>query len=201
MLQKISKRQMLLVSILTAIALVTSFSWNAQGKFEIPQTSAAQSDYFLKLEGVDGESTDASHRGEIEINSWSWGASNPGISHGSGGKGGGGGAGKASFSDISFTTSVGKATPKLMLLCATGEHIKSAKLFVRKAGSTQDYYTIELKEVMVSSYQVAGDGNEETTTFSLSFQKIEMEYIPQNPDGTTGEAIKAGWDLAKNKKI
>ena len=34
---------------------------------------AAQADYFLKIPGVDGESTDAGHKNEIEILSWSWG--------------------------------------------------------------------------------------------------------------------------------
>lgn len=34
---------------------------------------AAQVDYFLKLPGVDGESTRAGHVNEIEVVSWSWG--------------------------------------------------------------------------------------------------------------------------------
>ena len=34
-------------------------------------------DYFLKLDGVTGESTDQQHTGEIELASWSWGATNP----------------------------------------------------------------------------------------------------------------------------
>ncbi|HVG98141.1 MAG TPA: type VI secretion system tube protein Hcp, partial [Chloroflexota bacterium] len=29
--------------------------------------------YFLKLQGMEGESTDARHRGEIEVEAWSWG--------------------------------------------------------------------------------------------------------------------------------
>lgn len=35
---------------------------------------AAAVDYFLKIDGIEGESTDAAHRGQIEILSWSWGA-------------------------------------------------------------------------------------------------------------------------------
>ena len=33
----------------------------------------AQVDYFLKIEGVESESTDAKHKGEIELESFSWG--------------------------------------------------------------------------------------------------------------------------------
>jgi type VI protein secretion system component Hcp len=29
--------------------------------------------YFLKIEGIAGESTDAKHKGEIEVESFSWG--------------------------------------------------------------------------------------------------------------------------------
>ena len=30
-------------------------------------------DYFLKLDGIPGESTDAKHKGEIVVESFSWG--------------------------------------------------------------------------------------------------------------------------------
>ena len=33
----------------------------------------AQVDYFLKIDGVDGESGDDKHKGEIEVESFSWG--------------------------------------------------------------------------------------------------------------------------------
>ena len=35
------------------------------------------SDYLLKLEGIKGESLDAKHKDEIEIESFSWGATQP----------------------------------------------------------------------------------------------------------------------------
>ena len=35
-------------------------------------------DYFLKIAGIDGESTADGHKGEIDLESWSWGESNPG---------------------------------------------------------------------------------------------------------------------------
>ena len=42
---------------------------------------------YLKIKGVDGESTDDKHKNEIEILSWSWGATQ--TSHGTGGMGAG----------------------------------------------------------------------------------------------------------------
>lgn len=32
-------------------------------------------DYFLKLDGIEGESADSNHKNEIQLMSWSWGAS------------------------------------------------------------------------------------------------------------------------------
>ncbi|MCP6726322.1 type VI secretion system tube protein Hcp, partial [Klebsiella pneumoniae] len=49
-------------------------------------------DMFLKLDGVTGESQDSKHKGEIHIESFSWGMNQTGAS----GSGGGGGAGKVS---------------------------------------------------------------------------------------------------------
>ena len=42
-------------------------------------------DFFLKIEGIEGESEDRAHKGEIEILSWSWGVTNAGTSGGGGG--------------------------------------------------------------------------------------------------------------------
>ena len=66
-------------------------------------------DFFLKIDGIEGESTDGKHKGEIDLLSWSWGETQSGA-HAAGG---GGGAGKVSMQDFHFTMTVNKATPKL----------------------------------------------------------------------------------------
>src|SRR5262245_37338768 len=160
----------------------------------------AATDFFLKLEGIDGESTDDKHKGEIDIQSFSWGVSNMGT-HGSGG---GGGAGKASFQDLHFHTSISKASPKLALCCATGEHIKKAVLTCRKAGKEQqEYLKITLSDVLVTSYQNGGGsgGVVPSDQVSINFAQIEFEYKPQKADGTLDAAVKAGYNLAQNKKV
>src|SRR5438270_6686608 len=107
------------------------------------------SDYLLEIDGIKGESSDNKHPGTIEIDSFSWGATNSGAMS----AGGGGGAGKVSFQDLHFTTKVNKSSPLLMLACASGQHIKKAVLYVRKqGGDQQEYYTITLADVLVTSY-------------------------------------------------
>ena len=161
----------------------------------------AQVDYFLKIEGIEGESTDDKHKKEIDVESWSWGETNTG-SHATGG---GGGAGKVSMQDFHFVMRMNKATPKLMLACATGEHIKKAELVCRKAGKEQqEYLKIVLSDLLVSSYQTGGSNGSGLVPMdqvSLNFSKIEFEYKPQKADGTLDAPAKAGWDVKANKKV
>ena len=158
-------------------------------------------DFLLKIDGIDGESNDAKHKGEIELSSWSYGEQQAGT-HAAGG---GGGAGKVSMQDFRFVTTVNKASPKLFLACASGEHIKKAVLVCRKAGKDQqEYLKITLSDLLVSSYQTGGPqgGNVlPTDQVSLNYAKIEIEYKPQKPDGTLDAPIKAGWDLKANKAV
>jgi len=158
-------------------------------------------DCFLKLDGIEGESHDSKHKNEIDVQSWSWGQSQTGT-HGSGG---GGGAGKVSMQDFHFVMGVNKSSPKLMLACATGEHIKKAVLTCRKAGKEQqEFLIITFSDLLVSSFQTggaSGAGDLPTDQISLNYAKIEFEYKEQKADGTMGGAIKAGYDLKQNKKV
>src|SRR4026209_2403837 len=112
-------------------------------------------DYFLKLDGISGESKDSKHKGEIEVLSFSFGETQSAPS----GIGGGGGAGKVKMSDFSFTARTTKASPQLFLSCAQGKHLKQAILTVRKAGgSQQEDLIIKLNNVPLSASAVGSDG-------------------------------------------
>ena len=157
-------------------------------------------DYFLKIDGIKGESKDDKHKDEIDLESWSWGETNAGT-HAAGG---GGGAGKVQMQDFHFTMKINKSTPELFLACATGKHIKEATLTCRKAGTDQqEYLKIKFSDLLVSSFQTGGSTGDVVPTeqISLNFSKIEYEYKPQKPDGTLDAAVKAGYDLKLNKKV
>ncbi len=159
----------------------------------LPQPTHAAA--FIKFDGVDGESVDEQHRGAIDVESFSWGVSNTAVVGG-----GGGGAGKASFQDIHFSKRLDKSSPVLALACASGTHIKSAKLFVRKSGGSDDYYVITLTDVLVSSISVGGGSGDTPPTESVSFNftKIEWRYVPTDSDGSPGTPVESGWDIASN---
>ena len=158
-------------------------------------------DYFLKIDGIPGESSDAKHPDEIQCESFSFGTTQTGTMA----FGGGGGAGKANFQDFHFTMKVNKASPELFNKCATGEHIPNAVLTCRKAGKEQqEFLIITFSDLLVSSFQTggaSGAGDLPTDQISLNYAKIEFEYKEQKADGTMGGAIKAGYDLKQNKKV
>jgi type VI secretion system secreted protein Hcp len=161
----------------------------------------AQGDFFLKIDGIDGESKDSKHPSELELDSWSWGETNAG----SFASYGGGGSGKVSMQDFHFVINAGKHSPKVMQHCATGEHIGSGTLTCRKAGTEQqEFLKIKFTDLLISSYQVGATKHGDvlpTDQISFNFAKIEFEYKPQDEKGNLGGAIKAGYDLKANKKI
>ncbi len=181
-------KKKLLLAIATAFALTT------------PLVQAA-SDYLLEIDGIKGEYVDATRTGAIEIQSWSWGMSNSGRT-------GGGGAGKVSLQDFHFTCKGGKATPQLMLACATGKHFPKVELIVRKSDEPRPtYIKITMSDCIVSSMSQSGGGStgatgapadpKPTEQVSLNFTKITYEYI--SDDGSSETAtVEAPSDPAGN---
>jgi type VI secretion system secreted protein Hcp len=155
--------------------------------------------YFLKIDGIAGEASDAKHKGEIELVSFQWGLTQSGTQAG----GGGGGAGKVQFQDFNFTQQTQKSSPALMLACASGQHIKGAVLTGRRTGKVQlEFLTIKFTDVLVSSFQEAAGGDDAPLeAVGLDYARIEVTYRPQDTSGKPLGDVKAGWDLKQNKKV
>lgn len=162
-------------------------------------------DTFLKLEGpnVEGESTDSVHAKEIEIYSFSWGASNPTtISSYSTGAGGG----KVTVSSFNIMKKCDKSSPNLFRTCCKGDHYDKATVIFRKAGGTQvEYLKYTFEMVFVESIQWSGSsGGDDVPTESVSFSygKVTIEYKPQDAaSGELGGAVIAGYDITTNTSI
>jgi type VI secretion system secreted protein Hcp len=157
-------------------------------------------DYFLKIDGIAGESIDAKHKGEIALESFSWGESQAQVAS----PGGGGGAGKVHIQDVHVTMKFSSASPPLMLACASGQHLKSAVLTARKAGKGQlEFLVYTFRDLLVSSYQTSGSAQEPSPVDSVlfSFAQIQIDYHEQRADGSAGTPVRAGWDVKANRKL
>lgn len=152
----------------------------------------AASDYLLEIDGIKGESKAEKHKDAIEIESFSWGATNTGT---------------AKAITLTLGKRLDKSSPQLFLRCATGEHIPTVKIVCKKAtpeGET-DYYVVTLSDCLVSSFQSTGGGGGSggtagdtvpTDQISLNYTKIHWTYIRRDDAGQV-ETTEAGFDFSK----
>jgi len=157
-------------------------------------------DIFMKIDGIDGESLDDSHKNEIQVLSFQWKVLQESAMH----AGSGGGAGKATVEDLEFEHYVDRSSPNLMKYCLTGKHVTEARLTVRKAGgSPLEYLKLVFSDVIVTAVMPFGAHDDEQRIrekVRLSFSKIRQEYAVQNAQGGSGGAVISGYDIKGNKE-
>lgn len=147
----------------------------------------ALGDMFLKVESgrqgqIKGEAQDEKHKDEIDVLAWSWGM------RAQTGMGAGGAAGKATVHELNIVKLVDSASTGLMSAMRNNDLIKKAVLTVRKAGgSALEYFKITIEKGRITALDVesgiAGAETALTEKLSLAFQKISVEYVPQDKDG------------------
>ena len=172
---------------LLALAVVPAMLLIGAGSAHAAQNTPV----FLKLDGIQGETTNAAHPGEIDVDSFDFAVSNAT----SEGAGGGGGAGKATFAPIKFTKTFDKSSPALLKAVATGQHIRSAVFSFKRPGA-DGFLTYTLQDVAVSSYEQGVDGPLEEQV-ALTYSKISVSYLPV----AGPPLVTAGWDVLQNSSL
>jgi type VI secretion system secreted protein Hcp len=153
-------------------------------------------DVHIRFDGVEGESTDRDHKGEVRVLTWGWG-----VTQAAAAAGAGSGTGKATPADLVFTHDYDKASPLLARRCAQGKHFPTVVLSARKSGEGQkDFLKVTMKEVFITSIQVVGQGEGGLQeSVSLRYGTIEFGYKPQDARGGLGAEVKFNWDLKTGK--
>ncbi|MBN1610131.1 MAG: type VI secretion system tube protein Hcp [Polyangiaceae bacterium] len=152
----------------------------------------------LKIKGIDGESPIKGHEKEIEVLSFSIGATQSATAH----HGTGSTAGKANIQDLSITKRVDKSSPLLFGALCKGSHLEEAVLTCEKSSGDKSipYLKITLSNALVSSTSTGASSSDDVVleTVTLNFAKIKKEYTPQGAKGTPEGAVTQTWDVAKN---
>jgi type VI secretion system secreted protein Hcp len=156
-------------------------------------------DTYMKIAALDGESTAAGAEKQIEIFSWSWGASNPStIGPGKSGIS----AGRVSVSSFNVMKKTDKTSPTLFAKCCAGKDFDTITVTMRKAAGDagqKPFLVYTFTNCLVESIQWSGSsGGDDTPTESVSiaFAKVDMAYSVQDTKGgTVGDPVKASWDL------
>jgi type VI secretion system secreted protein Hcp len=149
-----------------------------------PSSAMAAVDTFLKIGDIKGEVVDIGHKDEIEILSWSWGAST-GTARTKKGL-----LPAACIQDLALMKSIDSSTPPLILNSVTGEVAPEAVLTMRKAGeSPLEFLILRMTNVTVASYQISASSELPTESFVLHFESIKGEYRRQKEDGSAEAPI------------
>lgn len=159
------------------------------------QTTAAV-DYFLKIDGIEGESTDYKHKDWIELLSFSHGVSMP-ISGWDTGRT----TGTSDHQDFSIVHVLDKASPKLALYCCNGKHIPKVELEMCKGEETSlEYMKVTLSDLIISSVKPSGTirGSDSLPLEEVSFNYAKIEWDYRLVDGNS---IYTGWDVETNTAI
>lgn len=156
-------------------------------------------DMFLKLDGVEGESKDASGKGEwIQIAGFRIGAVSPRDAFTNQAKG------AVNMSHLTIRAKVDKSTPKLFTKIKNNEKIPTATLSCRKAGKEQfEYFKITLTEALVvrvqaGSLEAGGSDPIPECEFDLAYGKLEMKAMEQTGTGPTSGPVVFNFNLMTN---
>jgi type VI secretion system secreted protein Hcp len=153
-------------------------------------------DYYLKLDGIQGESADDKHKNEIQILSWSWGASNVSSVAGTGGSG----AGKVDLSDFSVMAFFDKSTPKFFKNVCAGTHIPTGTLTAIKSGADgKPYLKVDFKELFVTGLQISGSNEIPSVSLSFSYNEIKIDYSVQDEKGNLASTGPVTYSTKANK--
>jgi type VI secretion system secreted protein Hcp len=161
-------------------------------------------DAFIKFSDKDlaGEATHFKHKGEIEILSFSFGASNP-SSIGPGRTGSS--TGRASLSSFSLTKFTDRASPLLFQKCCAGEHMKECWVTLNKSGGAgkeaEPFLTYHFTGCFIDSIQWQGaraaDDSTPVESISIAFTTVWIQYQQQDANsGNVGKPVIGTWNIA-----
>jgi type VI secretion system secreted protein Hcp len=161
-----------------------------------PAAAQAQTNTFMRVEGINGSSTDPRHINWIIVASLGQSASNPAPSPNISGAGRVTGA-----CDLEVLKGLDAAGPGLWLELFTGKVIPQVDIEVwmtRPAGDQVKVYEVHLKNVRITSINAAS-----ATTFAetvhMSGESIELDVTPYSPTGAAMGAIRTNWDCRMNR--
>ena len=153
--------------------------------------------YFLKIDGITGESRDRIHVNEIEVDSFSVAETEQIVTDGGSGAST---VGRVTFSGFDVVARTSAASPPLFVACATGKHVLSAVLTgVRSGKAPHPFLVWTLSDVLVTGFQQSGSADGTFDQFTLQFNKIRIVYTPQKDDGSAGAAVIGEFDRKAGK--
>jgi len=153
-------------------------------------------DYFLKLQGAEGESQQINFSDQIKVLSWNYG----GYSESTVGRTSGSGAGKVTMQPLNVVCEMDAGYTKMAGFLTQGKHLSQAVLSAVKNGSNnQAYVTLTMTEVFVANLGVQASDQVPIVNVSLTYKSIHTEYKKQNETGNLVSAGTHTYDASTNQ--
>jgi type VI secretion system secreted protein Hcp len=155
------------------------------------------------LDGITGESQKENHEGEIDLMTFSLGATNfHSVSVGTGAS-----TGKVSLQDFHLTKSTDSSSPVLFQKCCDGHIFSTCTVSLQRqvAGQATPYLVYKFTNVYIDSIQWSGSGgatdDSPSESISFAFSTMAVEYTQLLDDGSQGNTVHGGWDQSRNMKV
>ena len=154
---------------------------------------------FVKIQGIKGACTIEGFEGCIEVDTVNYSAQQPtSVSRGSGG---GGTTSQAYHGDVLCTKTTDDSTPIIAKNLWLGKTLPSVAVTMCKMDGAKriPYLTIDLKDVVVSSFQLSSGGSMAQERLSFNYGTIKLNYHAQSPEGSAEGNIPAQTSLITGK--
>ena len=153
-------------------------------------------DYFLNLQGAQGEGQQVNFSNQIKVLSWNFG----GYSESTVGRTSGSGAGKVTMQPLNVVCEMDAGYTKMAGFLTQGKHVTQGVLSAVKNGSNnQAYVTITMTEVFVAKLSVQASSQVPVVNVSLTYKSIQTEYKQQNQQGNLQTAGTHTYDASTNQ--
>jgi type VI secretion system secreted protein Hcp len=152
---------------------------------------------YIKFDGVDGEAQDKDHRNWSDVTTFSQGLMRPGSSA----TGATRRRGDVVVEDIHVTKELDKASPKIAERVCTGNVFPKVEIHLTASytdAGRVTYYAYELKNVLVTNYNISGSGQSEDVPmedFSLNFEELKVTYTECDQKGKSKGNIEYTWKV------
>lgn len=144
---------------------------------------------YILFKGINGESKTVGKENNIEVESYSFGASNP-ANLGSNGLSGG----TVSLSDFSLTCEVDASSAQILNQLYNGKPVDSIVFTLQESGggaNPYDYITVTFTNCYITSHQMGG-GNQGKPSQSVSFAYEQIQYAFSTQNSADGSVQNKG---------
>ncbi len=158
--------------------------------------------FFMKIDGITGESEDESHKGWLEITEFGQEMAHDIEGGGTPSAAGGFTTGGATLEVMSFNKAMDRSSVQLFQYCLTAKVIPTIVIeAVRPTEKAEVYFRITLTNSIVASINTTGsDGELPTEEGSIAFTTIKWEYTMVKPDGKMGDTFSSTWNRLTNRQ-